>query len=89
MSRPTPIERAEQRQIIDLRGEIARADDRGAGTGQLRQIGRAADLLHRFVGFEDRPQSDRVGDHVAVGQLQDRFVDPAVHRLEEMVRLAA
>ncbi len=78
-------EGAEQRQIIDLRGEIARADDRRARAGQLGEIGRAADLLHRLVAVEHRPQRDRVGDPVGVGHPQDRFVDAAVHRLEEMI----
>ena len=49
---PDTDERPKQGQIVDLLGEIARADDRRAGAGQLREIGRPADLLHRLVGFE-------------------------------------
>jgi hypothetical protein len=68
MSRPTPT----------------RARSSGAGAGQLREIGGAADFLHRLVGVEQRLQRDRVGDHVLVGGAQDGVVDAAVQRLEEM-----
>ena len=70
-----------------MRGEIARADHRRARPGQLREISGAADFAHRLVGLENRLQRDRVGDHILVGHAQHRFVDAAVQRLEEMVRL--
>ena len=82
-----PDQRAKQRQIVDLLGEVAGADDRRARPGQLGKIGRPADFLHPFVRFEHRPQGHRVGDHVLVGQAKDRIVDPPVQRLGEMVRL--
>ena len=82
---PDPDQGAQQRQVVDLRGEVAGADDRRAGAGQLGEIGRPADLLHRLVALEHRLQRDRVGDHVLVGHPQDGLVDAAVQRLEEMV----
>ena len=86
---PDPDQSTKQGQVVNLRGEIARADHRRAGPGQLGEIGRPADLLHRLVRFEDRLQRDRIGDHILVGHAQDRFVDAAMQRLEEMVRLQA
>ena len=80
-----PDQRAQQGEIVDLLGEIARADDRRAAAGQLGEIGRPAELLHLLVRLEQRPQSHRAGDHVAVEQAQDLLVDPAVQRLEEML----
>ena len=80
-----PDQRAQQRQIVDLVGEVARADDRGAAAGELGEIGRAAELLHLLVGLEQGPQRHRGGDHVAVDEPQDLLVDAAVERLEEMV----
>ena len=78
-------QRAEQRQIVDLLGEIARADDRRARAGKLRQISRAAHLLHLLVRLEQGPQSHRRGDHILVEQPQNLLVDPPVQRLEEML----
>ena len=52
-----PDERAQKREIVDLLGEIARADDRRAAAGQLGEIGRAADLAHRLVALEQGPQA--------------------------------
>ena len=80
-------EGAQQREVVDLSGKVAGADDRRARAGQLGEIGRPADFLHPLVGLEQRLQGHRIGDAVAVGQPQDRFVDAAVQRLEEMVRL--
>jgi hypothetical protein len=80
-----PDQAAQQRKIVDLRREIPGRDQRGARTGQLRQIGRAADLLHRLVRLEQGLQRDRVGDHAAVGQAKDRLIDAAVKRFEEMI----
>ncbi len=76
---------AEQREIVDLRGEIARRDQRRARAGELGEVGRPADLPHRLVGLEQGLQGDRIGDHVAIGEAKDRLVDAAVQRLEEMV----
>ena len=76
---------AQQREIVDLLGEIARADDRRARAGELGEIGRAAELLHLLVRLEHRPQRHRAGDHVAIEQAQDLLVDAAVQRLEEML----
>ena len=81
-----PDQRAQQGEVVDLLGEIARADHRRARSGELGEIGRAADLLHPLVGVEQRPQRDRIGDSVGVGHPEDGFVDAAVQRLEEMVR---
>jgi hypothetical protein len=78
-------QRPEQRQLVDLAGEIARADDRRAAAGQLGEVGRPAQLLHLLVRLEQRPQGDRRGDHVAVDELQDLLVDAGVERLEEML----
>ena len=83
---PDRDQRPQQRKIVNLLGEIARADDRRARPGQLGEIGRPADFLHRLVRLEHRAQGDRIGDHVLVAHAQDRIVDPPVQRLEEMVR---
>ncbi len=72
---PDADQRAQQREIVDLRGEVARADQRRARAGELRQIGGAAELLHRLVGLEQRAQRHRVGDHVLVDDAQDLRVD--------------
>ncbi len=84
---PHPNEGAQQSQIVNLLGEIAGADDRGARAGELGEIGRTADLLHRLVALEQWLQGHRVRDPVRVGHPEDRFVDSPVQRLEEMVRL--
>ena len=76
---------AKQGEVVNLLGEIARADDRRARAGQLGEIGRAAQLLHLLVGLEQRPERDRRGDHVLVEEAQDLLVDPAVQRLVEML----
>ena len=79
-------QRAEQRQLIDLRREIARADQRDAAFGELEQIGRSAERLDRLVGLEHRLERHRIGDHVAIDDhADDRLVDSAVRRLEEMI----
>ena len=80
-------EGAEQREIVDLSGKIAGADDCRARARKLGEISRAADFLHPLVGLEQRLQGDWIGDAVAVGEPQDRFVDAPVQRLEEMMRL--
>jgi len=84
---PDPDQCTEKRQVVDLLCEVLGRDQGRPGPGQARQIPCAADLLHRLVRLEHRAQSDRVRDHVLVGQLQDRIVDPAVELLVEMVRL--
>ena len=85
ISRPTPTSARSKRQIVDLLGEVAGADDRRARAGQLGEIGGAAQLLHLLVRLEQRPERDRRGDHVAVEQPQDLLVDAPVQRLEEML----
>jgi len=82
---PDADQRAQQRQIIDLRRKVACADQGGARTGQLREIGRSAQFPELGIALEHRPQRDRVGDHVAIDHLQYGFVDAAMRRLEEMV----
>ena len=42
-------EGAQQREVVDLCGEVAGADHRRARAGQLGEIGRPADFLHRLV----------------------------------------
>ena len=78
-------QRPQQGQVVDLLGEVARADDRGARAGELREIGRPAQLLHLLVRLEQRAQGHRRGDHILVEQPQDLLVDPAVQRLVEML----
>ena len=82
---PDADQRAKQGEIVNLLGEIARADDRRAAAGQLGEIGGPAHLLHLLVGLEQGPQRHRAGDHVLVEQAQDLLVDPPVQRLEEML----
>ena len=45
-------EGAQQREIVDLGREVARADHGRARAGQLREVGRPADLLHPLVRVE-------------------------------------
>ena len=78
-------QRAQQREIVDLLREVARADQRRAAVGQPGEIGRAAELAHRLVGLEHRPERDRIGDQIAVDHPQYGVVDPPVQRLEEML----
>ncbi len=80
-----PDQRPQQGELVDLLGEVAGADHRGAAPGQLGEIGRAAQLLHLLVSLEQWPKGDRRGDHVAIDQLQYLLVDPGVERLVEMV----
>ena len=53
---PHRDQRAQQREVVDLVGEIARTDQRRAAAGQLRQIGGPAQLAHADVRLEHRPQ---------------------------------
>ncbi len=55
---PDADQRPKQRQIVDLLRRNRCAPMIAApGAGQLRQIGRPAELLHRLVGLEQRPQA--------------------------------
>ena len=83
---PDRDEGTQQGEIVNLLGEITRADDRRTRPGKLGEIGRPADLAHRLVRLEHRPQGHRIGDHILVGHAQDGVVDAAVQRLEIMVR---
>ena len=76
---------AQQGEVVDLAGEVARADERRAAPGEVAEIGGAAELLHAFVGVEHRPERDRIRDHVAVHQPQDRLVDAGVDGLVEVI----
>ena len=76
---------AQQRQIVDLLGEVARPDQRRAGAGELGEIGRPAALAHPLVGIEHWSQRHRARDHVAIHHAQDRLVDAGVERLVEMI----
>jgi hypothetical protein len=78
-------EGAQQREIVDLSGEVAGADDGRAAPRQLGEIGRAAQLLHLLVRLEQRPQSHWAGDHVAVDEAKNLLVDAPVQRFEEMI----
>ena len=80
-------EGAKQREVVDLSGKVAGADHRSTRSRQLGKVGRTADFLHPFVGFEQRLEGDGVGDAIAVGELEDGLVNAAVQRLEEMKRL--
>ena len=77
---------AQQRQIVDLVGEVAGTDQAGAVAGQFGQIGRATQCLHRLVRLEIGFQGHRSDHHILVEQLQRLFVDPAVQWLVKMFR---
>ncbi len=77
---------AEQRQIVDLRSEIARADQRGTAARQLREIAWAAQFLHRRIPFEHRAEGHGIGHHVAIDELQDALRDAPMDRFVEMIR---
>ena len=83
---PDRDEFAQQREVENLLGEIARADQTRARSGQLRQIARPANRLHRLVGLEKRFQRHRRDGHVAVEQCHQLLEDPPVQRFEEMHR---
>ena len=55
----------EQRQIIDLLREVPGADHSRARSGQLRQIGRAANFFYRFVAIKQRTGSPGNGRSAA------------------------
>ncbi len=78
---------SQQGQVVDLRREIARADQRSAIAGQLRQIARPAQFPERRVLIQHGFERHWIGDHVAVQQLHDRVIDAAMHRLEKMLGL--
>ncbi len=75
----------EKCQIINLRREVARAQERRPIAGQLGEITDATQFLQRGVLFQQRLQRYRVGDHVPLDKLHDRFVDAAMQGLEEML----
>ncbi len=77
----------EQRQIVDLFGEVPSPNHGRARSRQLRQICDAANLYYIFVTLKEWPQSYRVRQPVGIGHLQDGLVDAAVERLEEVMRL--
>ena len=79
-------ELAQQREVIDLLGEIASGDERARMLRQSGEIGGAAELNDRRIGLEQWFQRDRGGGHLAVAELEDRLVDAAVQRLGEMLR---
>jgi hypothetical protein len=76
---------AEQGEVVDLGSAVARGEQHAVVFGQAQQVGGAAELGHGRVGLEERAQRDRVGDHVAVGQLPALLEDAAVQRLVEML----
>ena len=75
---------AQQRQIVNLLCQLARGEQAGAAGGQLRQIGRAAQVFQRLVRFEIGTQGDRRGGGVAFDQHQHAFVNAGVQGFEEM-----
>ncbi len=76
---------AEQGEVVDLAGEVARGDQRRRLFGQAGEVARAADRHHLGVGVEQRLQGDRRRRHAPVDELQDGIIDPAVERLEEVL----
>jgi hypothetical protein len=76
---------AEQGQLVNLLGEVARPDDRRAAPRQLGEIGGAAKLLHLLVRLEQGTERDGARDHVAIDQAQYLLVNAGVERLEEML----
>ena len=78
---------AQQRQIIDLLGKIARADQADIAFGQAHQIAGAAHFLQRLILFEKGFQRNRGDHHIAIEQFEYLAVDAAMQRLEKMMRL--
>ena len=76
---------AQQGEIVNLLGKVARADQPGAAAGELREITDPADRLHRLVGFEIGLQRHRRRDAVALDQRHRLLENAAVQRLEEMI----
>ena len=77
----------QQGKVIDLGREVARTQQRRAAAGELRQIGRAAQLLESRILFQHRLERHRIGDHVALDQAHHRLIDTAMQWLEEMFGL--
>ena len=77
---------AQQREVIDLVGQFARVQQALAVGRQLRQIGRAPQLLQRLVALEIGLERNRRRHRIAVQQLEHAFIDALVHRLVEMIR---
>ena len=77
---------AQQRQVVNLRGELARGEEPLAVGGEPCEIADPAHLPERLVGFEIGPQRHRGDDSLAIEQLDDALVEARVDRLEEMHR---
>ncbi|PAV66731.1 hypothetical protein WR25_03666 [Diploscapter pachys] len=83
--RPADLhQRAQHREVIDLRRELARTDQAGARSGQAGEIGRTAQLLHPLIRFEHGPERDGGCQHVVDPQSLDRGEDAAVDGFVEM-----
>ena len=82
---PHAHQRAQHRQIVDLRGEIARADQPRPAAGKLRKIGRPAERRHPRILGEQRPERYRIGAQTLAAQPLDRGKQTAVDGLVEML----
>jgi len=78
-------QRAQHREIVDLVGKGARADQVRRIGGELREIGRSAQFGHRRVLREHRAERHRRGEAVVAHQHLDRAIDAPMQRLEEML----
>ncbi len=78
---------AQQGEVVNLSRELARADQPRARSGQLGEIGGAAQLRHPLVLFEHRFQRHWRREHVVLAQRPDRAKDAAMDRFEEMLVL--
>ena len=78
---------AEQRQIVDLlrRSPVRRSRPRPIRSIAPNRPGPPTSFIASSASNRGL-QGHRIGDPVAVGHPQDRFVDSAVQRLEEMMR---
>jgi hypothetical protein len=75
---------AQQRQIVNLPGKIARADQRRTRSCELGEIGGAAELPHGLIRIKHRFERDRVRHHVAVCQQQDGIINAAMNGFKKM-----
>ena len=82
---PHPHQFAQQRQVVDLLRQFATGEQALSIGGQLREIGRTAQLLEPFVAVEIGFERNRRRHRVAICQRQNAGVDALVDRFEEMI----
>ena len=81
---PDAHQLAQQGEIVDLLGQLARGEQARAIGGELGEIGRAAQFAQRLVRLEIGAQRDRRGGGITLDQGEHAFIDALVERFEEV-----